>query len=344
MSTGSAFARVIGLTKSLSPFERKSDASGETTATIAATPPADPAGSEPGTRREDNLPAEAAPAGGIEPAPDAIPSEPPAAASPPGAHAPAGAEADAARLLTAADSAPGAATMPAGPIVADAGTQPGPASPTTEAALPWTPTGASPEAVQPNATAGDPAAEDLGGSAARLPFGPMLAADPTAYSAAAGLPADLIEAARAPEGVSHEPAEAVDQAPAPTSAADAPALAQVTLVAAEPSVEPAASDSGAPPPLEAAREPDSPVTGAARAGAGLHRTVTAEAINAIEADIASLLASLDAPRRPAEPIVDDGDEGLAGTPDDDVDAATLVLLSELDRLWRADPMVAAQPR
>jgi hypothetical protein len=342
MSTGSAFARVIGLTKSLSPFERRSDASGVTTETIAATLPADPAGSEPGAEREGNPPAEATPAGDVQPAPDAIPPEPPAARTP-GVHEPADAEAGATRLLTAADGAPREATMPAGPMAADAGAEPGLAAPATEAAVPWTPAGASPEAVQPHATAGDPAAETSGGPAAILPFGPMLAADPTADSAAAGLPADPIEAARAPEGVSHEPAEAVDQAPAETSAADAPALAQVTLVAAEPSVEPAASDPGAPAPLEAASEPDPPVTGAARAGAGLRRTVTAEAINAIEADIASLLASLDAPRRPAEPIIDDGDEGLAGTPDD-VDAATLVLLSELDRLWRADPMVAAQPR
>jgi hypothetical protein len=343
MSTGSAFARVIGLTKSLSPFERKSDAAGETAETIVATPPADPAGSGHNAGSGGNPPADAAPAGGVQPA-DADLPERAAAARPSGPHEPAGAEAGEVRPLSAADSPPGGETLPGGPAAADAGTQPGPEGSTTEAAPPWTPEGASPEAVQPTATASSPAAATLGGSAAILPFGPVLAGDPTADSAAADSPADPIDAARAPEGVSQEPAEAVDEAPAEPSAADAPALAQVTLVGAEPPAEAAASDATASAPVEAAHAPSPPVSGAARGSAGLRRTVTAEAIDAIEADIASLLASLDAPPRAAEPIVDDGDEGLAGAADDDVDAATLVLLSELDRLWRADPMVAAQHR
>ena len=57
------------------------------------------------------------------------------------------------------------------------------------------------------------------------------------------------------------------------------------------------------------------------------KSVTTAAINAIEDDIASLLATMNS-------------EGGA---DDGIDAedATLALLGELDRLWSADPMVCA---
>src|SRR6185437_6596609 len=97
-------------------------------------------------------------------------------------------------------------------------------------------------------------------------------------------------------------------------AADGPALAQVTVVAGD-----------------VAPMPDDPV----------RQAVTDQAIGDIEADIASLLATIDGngtmPRSDAralpELLAEDGDEAVAGPDADDYDAATLVLLSELDRLW-----------
>jgi hypothetical protein len=64
----------------------------------------------------------------------------------------------------------------------------------------------------------------------------------------------------------------------------------------------------------------------------LRESVTNDAITAIEADIASLLASMNAASTvdatEADPVIDAED-------------ATLALLGELDRLWRADPMVGS---
>jgi hypothetical protein len=62
----------------------------------------------------------------------------------------------------------------------------------------------------------------------------------------------------------------------------------------------------------------------------MRKSVTSAAISAIEDDIASLLATMN------------GDSDAAAAADQDgIDAedATLALLGELDRMWRADPMV-----
>jgi hypothetical protein len=80
-------------------------------------------------------------------------------------------------------------------------------------------------------------------------------------------------------------------------------------------------------------------SGAIATIATVRESVTNEAINAIEADIASLLANMNA-------VSDAAPEEMSpATPvdDDDVDAedATLALLGELDRMWRADPMIAS---
>jgi len=138
----------------------------------------------------------------------------------------------------------------------------------------------------------------------------------------------VVEAASANQPAdAAQPAEAVQPAEAAPAgkdeAADGPALAQVTVVAGD-----------------MAPMPDDPV----------RQAVTDQAIGDIEADIASLLATLDGngtmPRSDARALsdmpallADDGDEAVAGPDADDYDAATLVLLSELDRLWRADPAV-----
>lgn len=134
----------------------------------------------------------------------------------------------------------------------------------------------------------------------------------------------------------NEGAEAVVEAAAAEQSADAPppstpetteqpALAQVTVVTAE-----AVSAAGDP----------------------VRQAVTEQAIGNIEADIAALLATLDGagamPPTGAMPLTasiadlpadDDGDEALAAPDEDPDEDATLVLLSELDRLWRADPAV-----
>lgn len=78
-----------------------------------------------------------------------------------------------------------------------------------------------------------------------------------------------------------------------------PALTQVTLVAAEHNEVDVA---------EAARQ-----------------AVTEDAIQAIEADIASLIAGFDS------------EEQAEGNIEGESERATMELLSELDRLWRADP-------
>jgi hypothetical protein len=127
----------------------------------------------------------------------------------------------------------------------------------------------------------------------------------------------VVEAAAAEQIVAAPPPLSVDTAEQPT-------LAQVTVVTAE--AAPADGDR-------------------------VRQAVTEQAIGDIEADIASLLATLDGagamPPTEAKPLTDtvadlpddDGDEAVAAASDDDSEAATLVLLSELDRLWRADPAV-----
>jgi hypothetical protein len=71
---------------------------------------------------------------------------------------------------------------------------------------------------------------------------------------------------------------------------------------------------------------DAPGQGTAVAAGDVRESVTNDAITAIEADIASLLANMNA--------VNDAD-----APAIDAEDATLALLGELDRLWQADPMV-----
>jgi hypothetical protein len=103
-----------------------------------------------------------------------------------------------------------------------------------------------------------------------------------------------------------------------------PAMTQVTVVTDGPAA-----------PLELAAEP----VGQA-AASPIDDTIGAEAIEAIEADIATLLASLDH----GEPTDEDdaGDEQFpeSAAADDDGESVT-TLLSELNRLWQADPEVAA---
>jgi hypothetical protein len=116
---------------------------------------------------------------------------------------------------------------------------------------------------------------------------------------------------------------ATEDTPAPASdrqprlIVELPTLSQVTLVAGETP----ASEGRALAPPDTVRD-----------------AVTMDAITAIEADIASLLSSMSelSDGRPAT-------DRPAATPesDDDGDDATLTLLSELDRLWQADPMVSA---
>lgn len=60
------------------------------------------------------------------------------------------------------------------------------------------------------------------------------------------------------------------------------------------------------------------------------KSVTSAAINAIEDDIASLLATMN-----SESDAAPAGEGI------DAEDATLALLGELDRMWNADPMVGA---
>jgi len=82
---------------------------------------------------------------------------------------------------------------------------------------------------------------------------------------------------------------------------------------------------------------DSGGQGTAIATGEARESVTNDAITAIEADIASLLASMNAVSN-SDAM---GPEANGADTGETVDAedATLALLGELDRLWQADPMV-----
>lgn len=120
-----------------------------------------------------------------------------------------------------------------------------------------------------------------------------------------------------------------------TAAVVATAIAEE---AAEPGDEPAAALQIAPPKpqtltlearVTAARPALTQVTVVAADKADDdddRQAVMDEAIESIEADIASLLASFE-----------NNEEAVEG--DDEPEQATKLLLSELDRLWRADPAV-----
>ena len=102
-----------------------------------------------------------------------------------------------------------------------------------------------------------------------------------------------------------------------------PALAQVTVVAdAAPSQKPA--------------DPTRPDR--------IREEVAGDMIDAIETDIASLLASMEpgADDDGDEAVAKAGDAGPADSSEDaDREEPTLSLLSELNRMWRADPKIAA---
>jgi hypothetical protein len=85
---------------------------------------------------------------------------------------------------------------------------------------------------------------------------------------------------------------------------------------------------------------DSAGQGTAIAAGDMRESVTNDAITAIEADIASLLASMNAVSE-SDAKGSDAKAADASGADETVDAedATLTLLGELDRLWQADPMV-----
>jgi hypothetical protein len=75
---------------------------------------------------------------------------------------------------------------------------------------------------------------------------------------------------------------------------------------------------------------DTTARGTDQAIGELRESVTNDAITAIEADIASLLASMKSADAP---------DAAEANPPVDAEDATLALLGELDRLWQADPMV-----
>jgi hypothetical protein len=107
------------------------------------------------------------------------------------------------------------------------------------------------------------------------------------------------------------------------------------IVAASPGESPAAEI--APTPAEA-ESATAETSGAMATISDLRKSVTNDAIGAIEADIASLLATMgavsdDAPATAALPAGDDDEDEI------DAEDATLTLLGELDRMWRTDPMV-----
>lgn len=122
-----------------------------------------------------------------------------------------------------------------------------------------------------------------------------------------------------------------------------PALAQVTVV------------QEAPPALSPAADPAVPSEGPAGSEA-----ITADAINSIEQDIASILATLEREEHAAvddhaadnhdaddaddgdwlPPVFDDAEAVETARGDEPVGA----LLSELNRLWQAEPDLAAQQR
>jgi hypothetical protein len=127
-----------------------------------------------------------------------------------------------------------------------------------------------------------------------------------------------------------------------------PAVAKVTVVTEEVmTTDQDAASVGAPAEESAIPLPEPlPVIGLAAANDASPENadtevaddvVSAEAISAIEADIASLLASLDREELSGDdplPI-----ELFAGEAGDDAQVGAL--LSELDRLWQADPAVSA---
>ena len=85
---------------------------------------------------------------------------------------------------------------------------------------------------------------------------------------------------------------------------------------------------------------DSGGQGTAIATGDARESVTNDAITAIEADIASLLASMNAVSN-SDAMGPEANGADTGETAETVDAedATLALLGELDRLWQADPMV-----
>jgi len=124
-----------------------------------------------------------------------------------------------------------------------------------------------------------------------------------------------------------------------------PAIAKVTVVGSDPGENAVAAEVEASPILPAdplrldpLPVPDLPATDTAPVEAAADEArdvVTAEAISTIEADIASLLASLD-----REELAGDAAVSLDSLDDDGSDEAQVgVLLSELDRLWQADPAI-----
>ena len=118
----------------------------------------------------------------------------------------------------------------------------------------------------------------------------------------------------------------------PVVTADPPALQRVTVVAAGPA--PAMGDAAQQVSEVPLRLPVEAITGEEAGGA-----ITADAISAIEADIASLLASLDRDEMLGDTSAD---EIAAGEQDSDEDETSMGdLLLELDRLWRTDPEIAA---
>ena len=120
--------------------------------------------------------------------------------------------------------------------------------------------------------------------------------------------------AAAPAEASAPPEKLSSANPAlPVLTVELPSLSRVTLVPAE--TPPA--ESRAVAPLDDART-----------------AVTVGAINAIEADIASLLASM-------SELSDAPPATIASTSDNEGEDVTLALLFELDRLWQADPMIGA---
>jgi hypothetical protein len=144
--------------------------------------------------------------------------------------------------------------------------------------------------------------------------------------------ATLLSREEQPEGaagVTERPGSAEEM----TLPLEAPTIAQVTVVPTEAHVQ-------------------------AVAGHTEHKAMMSNAIDAIEADIASILAGLDTPhdaprKSPVAAAANDDDDDDAfeafNSPLDDLDesedvagdaeTATKVLLADLDRMWRADPTV-----
>jgi len=186
------------------------------------------------------------------------------------------------------------------------------------------------KAMETAASAGETAA------AAAIPA-PTEDTFPTAPADAALLAAPVD--APAPQGPAATPGNAV--------VLTFPAVAKVTVVAAESEEKPLAADEAVELPLPAeAAEPlsalldersifaadSAPPVG----GDGVRDAITAEAISAIEADIATLLSSLD-----REELELNGDAPIDLDDHEDDETQVSELLSELDRLWQADAAVGA---